>query len=183
MYMSSGPALLNQPKDIFPSSFPSFLSGLVPVTRCSLLTRRKIERVPVMIWRQKQSVSLHETNDATQSGDFVFPGKCFRLLWLFSNVEEISPIFVRLLLLCSLLSQLLLWWFSVMRTADNQHLWNVFFFFFLLARQKLLIFLLTIAITVPYLASRGCCVNVKGTNLSITILWMPKMILKQQFSV
>lgn len=31
MYMSSGPALLNQPKYIFPSFFPSFLSGLVPV--------------------------------------------------------------------------------------------------------------------------------------------------------
>lgn len=69
---------------------PSLLSGLAPGIRCSLLNCRKIKRVPVAIWKQKQSVSLRETNDVIQSGDFIFTGKCFRLLWLFSNLVEIS---------------------------------------------------------------------------------------------
>lgn len=66
MYTSSGPALLNQLKDIFPSSFPSFLSGLVPVTRCLLLTRRKIE---CQLWyegRNNQCLCIRQTMRLSQ---------------------------------------------------------------------------------------------------------------------
>lgn len=35
-------------------------------------------------------MSLRETNDAIQSGDFLYSGKCFQLLWLFSDQVEIA---------------------------------------------------------------------------------------------